>query len=64
MSLWNFDPNDTLIYARSEYEATLQKLSPLALYDILFKEHDIRAQKDTPKAELINKILTAKYGKA
>jgi hypothetical protein len=49
--------------ARNQYKALLQQMSFEAVYKIAWEEHNIRSKMSTPKAELIEKILTQKYGK-
>jgi hypothetical protein len=59
----NRPKDDTLEIARNQYKATLESMSFEALYKLAWDEHRIRGKVTRGKAELIDRILEAKYGK-
>lgn len=53
---------DLTLMARNQYQSTLEGMSFEALYKLAWEEHGVKGKVTQPKAELIQKILDAKYG--
>jgi hypothetical protein len=55
-------PEDTKMYARNQYQGTLELMSLDALIKLAFQEYKIKGSPNESKTDLIQKILDQKYG--